>query len=139
MKNIRTIFYRRFLLSFFLMTLFLLVTGNPILVNETPLFPELPLGNLITWLGMISFCLVGISFIPSSSKYRYPQYVAFLLAILWLPVSALLTGNLRNEFTPNTLLNFEQWAILSSISVVLSFSTIVIYYLTTWFFSKKGN
>lgn len=123
----KILIYRTVLGLTILLGALLLLTGHPLLVAKTPYVSTLPLGNLITWLSFISISLLTLSFIPSPSSFRYPAIFALVLAILWMPGSAFITGNLQNIFTPSALISSKTWYILSSFSVILSLITLVAY------------
>lgn len=122
-------FYRIVLGSIILLAIYLLVIGHPVLVTGTPMIPNYKLGNLITWMALIAISLLGLSLIESSSKFRYPIWLSLFLAILWVPGSALITGNFNNEFSPDTIITFETWMYLSGISVLLTVASLISYYL----------
>lgn len=91
----------------FILASYLLITGSPILTISLSENPYFPLGNLTTWLGMIALPLTfyfGIKRLrePQTKTERYFTLVlkVFIgLAILWVPISYLLAGNLSNSFS----------------------------------------
>ena len=81
---------------------FLLVTGSPILEYNLISNPRIPLGNVLTWLGLMSWTLFFIWIIPSPGKFiNVILGAAFALSLFWPLVGYLLSGNLRNEFYAN--------------------------------------
>ncbi len=122
-------YYRIFLGSIIMLAFYLLVTGHQVLVAGTPLIPTYQLGNLITWIALIAISLLGLSLIETSSNFRYPIWLSLFLAVMWVPGSFMITGNFSNEFTPETIIAFETWIYLSSLSVILTFTTLISYYL----------
>lgn len=122
-------YYRIILGSFITVSAYLLVTGHSILVNGMPLIPEYQAGNLITWVALIAISLLGLSFVDNASKFRYPLWVSVFMAVMWVPGSFMITGNFNNEFSTGTVITFETWMYLSSLSVILTLTTLIFYYL----------
>ena len=95
-----------FCMALFMITIFLLVTGSPLLMVAVWDSPYLPLGNLITWAGLISFPLSIFYGTPSLRKPsgNIVKWLSawlkamIILSLLWFPLSALLAGNLSNSF-----------------------------------------
>jgi hypothetical protein len=94
-------------LAITLITIILLVTGSSILLISVDEKGNLPIGNLITWAGMIALpCAIyyGIdSFNSPQGKWQHflskLLKTIIILAILWVPVSFLLSGNLSFTFS----------------------------------------
>ena len=84
----------------------LLTTGSQILVASLSQNSNIPFGTFVTWLGMISLpsCMIfGINRIYHPLSKRDTNFsLAFrasgFLAILWLPVSYYLAGNISFSF-----------------------------------------
>jgi hypothetical protein len=94
-------------LVIFGLSLYLLVTGSSVLMLSLSGSKNIPLGTFTTWLGMIALPLI---FYFSSKGFREPQSktarvfalllkILIVLAILWVPISYLLAGNISNTFT----------------------------------------
>ena len=91
----------------FILALILLFTGSTVLEYAILKDPYLPIGTLITWLGMISLPYAiywGIKEIrqPSRKTTRLLSSVLkviLALAILWAPICYLLAGNLAFNFS----------------------------------------
>ena len=89
------------------LTFTLLITGSPILTSSTPGFDHIPLGTFITWAGMIALpysILFAIDWKkPTQSNFLKLLYrllqLTIILAILWVPISYLLSGNLSFSFS----------------------------------------
>ena len=88
-------------------SLYLLVTGSSILLLSLSDSSYIPLGTFTTWFGMIALPLL---FYFSIRGFREPQTtiekvfalllkILIILAVLWMPISYLLAGNLSNTFT----------------------------------------
>ena len=85
-------------------TIVLLVTGSSILTIAV--VENIPLGNFITWAGMISLPLsifLGINEFRNPSGYwskflSWTLKIIILLAVCWVPLSYLLSGNLSFSF-----------------------------------------
>lgn len=94
-------------LSITLSVVTLLVTGSSLLTVALDSDKSIPLGNLITWIGMISFPLTiywGIKeFRKPSIKFNSILSVflkiIIALGVLWVPISYLLAGNLSFTFS----------------------------------------
>lgn len=91
----------------FLVAAALLISGSPLLTKVLSNNPPIPWGTPITWLGLIAlptllFCSVEKLRKPESRLYNYLGFalkIFLLLAILWVPVSYLLSGNLSFSFS----------------------------------------
>ena len=90
-----------------LIILLLLVTGSDILTISMNDKNTLPLGTLITWVGIIS---LPVSIYWGSQEFRKPTnlfykclsvilLIFFVLAILWVPICYWLAGNFSFTFT----------------------------------------
>jgi hypothetical protein len=101
---------------------FLLVTGSPILEYNLIENPQIPLGNILTWLGLMSWTLFFIWIIPSPGKFiNVILGAAFALSLFWPLVGYLLSGNLRNEFYGND--GLAKLMVYSGIVVMLPLMT----------------
>ncbi len=89
------------------LSLYLLVTGSSVLLISLSDSSNIPLGTFITWLGMIALPFI---FYFSIRRFRLPQTrtekvfsqilkLFIALAVLWVPISYLLAGNISNTFT----------------------------------------
>ena len=103
-KN-KTYFYITLILT--ISVVILLITGSSLLTIALDSDKSIPFGTLITWTGMISLPLTiywGINDLrmPSSKLNSILSgllKVIIILAILWVPISYLLAGNLSFSFT----------------------------------------
>lgn len=120
---------------------YFLISGDPILVQ--PIFSnfDLPWGNYITWIGFIALpfsLLFGFESLrkpsnPSSRVLNKLLRLNILLALLWIPISYLLSGNLKNIFKDTgsfqgSLLASEIFWIYCGILVVLP----LLIYTSSW-------
>ena len=104
--NKRNIFFYS-ALTLTLSVIMLLVTGSSLLTMALDSKGTIPLGSLITWVGMISLPLSvywGVKELrkPSGKLSRFLSgvlKVIIALGILWLPISYILAGNLSFSFT----------------------------------------
>lgn len=86
---------------------FLLITGSKILNASTMGDARIPAGTWITWLGMISLPVAILSgnkglYTPGSKTNRFFSLalkVLISLAIMWVPICYLLSGNLSFTFS----------------------------------------
>lgn len=94
-------------LIIFGLSLYLLATGSSVLLISLSNSSYTPLGTFITGLGMIALPFV---FYFSIKGFRKPQSktekvfalllkILIALAVLWIPISYLLAGNISNTFT----------------------------------------
>lgn len=94
-------------LIIFAISLYLLVTGSSVLTLSLSDISYIPLGTFITWLGMIALPFI---FYFSIRGFHQPQTktgkvfalllkTLIFLAVLWIPISYLLAGNMSNTFT----------------------------------------
>ncbi len=93
-------------LCLFFLCAFLLVTASPALEYPLGENDTIPLGSFITWAGLIA---MPMSIYWGSVKFRTPEgtfykvlstclKVTILLALLWLPISYGLAGNMNFNF-----------------------------------------
>ncbi len=91
----------------FIVTLVLLITGSKLLLISLSSTQNIPSGTFITWLGLIALpasILLGVNrlYMPKTRLDRLFSKLLLLplvLAILWVPISYLLAGNLSNTFS----------------------------------------
>ncbi|WP_421773682.1 hypothetical protein [Gracilimonas sp.] len=127
----KMMYYRVGLTVFILLVSYLLITGHWLLETDTPIFSFLPLGNLLTWLALVSIQVLILSLIKKPSKMRYLIYPSLSFAILWVPLSVLLTGNFKNNFSSETPISFETWLLLTGCSILVSVMSLLSYYFLT--------
>ena len=139
-----------FSLTAVLITIFLLVTGSPILSKPLYNSSTIPFGTIITWVGIIA---LPLSIYWGNNNFRNPNTtfnkylgnflkVIILLTFLWVPISFLLAGNLSFSFTEKETFQGGQlamkwfWRITygTAISPIL---LIIIYWLSQLILSKK--
>ena len=116
---------------------FLLISGSPLLVKPLTENSSIPMGTFITWFGMIALPLsiyLGINKLQQAANKR-DQYFALLfkvlivLAVLWVPISYALAGNLSFTFSEKATFQGGQ----SAMKIFWSFNIfLVIAPLTLW-------
>ena len=90
-----------------LITITLLVTGSPLLTTALDKNDSIPLGTFITWVGLIALPLSvywGIKEFrnPTTKGFKFLSIIlktVIVMAILWVPVSYLLSGNISFSFS----------------------------------------
>lgn len=105
MKNLRIWFFVA--LTVLTISAVLLVTGSPLLIVGLDKNDTIPLGTFITWAGMISLPLsiyLGIAELrkPSGKLNKILSgmlKICIVGAILWVPVSYFLAGNISFTFS----------------------------------------
>lgn len=102
-------FYFFACLLIFILVLTLLMTGSSILTVPMYEGSSIPMGTPITWMGLIALPLtiyfgVGEFRNPKKRHKLFNQLLTFSvgLAVLWVPVSYLLAGNLSFSFSGAT-------------------------------------
>ncbi|MEO1049680.1 MAG: hypothetical protein AAFX87_03620 [Bacteroidota bacterium] len=101
-----------------LLTVFLLITGSPLLTKAVDKDNSIPLGTFITWAGLIA---LPLSIYWGIGRLRKPTgglnkllagmlKIVLALAILWVPLSYLLAGNLSFSFSEKELFQGGQLA-----------------------------
>ncbi|WP_421803799.1 hypothetical protein [Flagellimonas sp.] len=93
-------------LLIFILVLTLLMTGSSILTVPMYEGSSIPMGTPITWMGLIALPLtiyfgVGEFRNPKKRHKLFNQLLKFFvgLAVLWVPISYLLAGNLSFSFS----------------------------------------
>ena len=93
-------------LLIFILVLTLLMTGSSILTVPMYEGSSIPMGTPITWMGLIALPLTiyfGVGEIRNPKKRHklFNQLLKFFvgLAVLWVPISYLLAGNLSFSFS----------------------------------------
>ena len=148
MNRRKIYFYCALILT--LITFILLATGSSLLTMALDRDKSIPLGNLITWTGMISLPLSiywGVKELrkPTSKLNRILSRVLkmiIILGILWAPISYLLAGNLSFSFSEKESFQGGQAAMLwfwrlsygIGIGAIL---TLIIYWISLLFIEKK--
>ncbi|NER10782.1 hypothetical protein SAMN06265375_102237 [Muriicola jejuensis] len=139
-----------FFLSFgvFLLCLYLLFSASPALEYPLGKNDTIPLGSFITWAGLIA---LPMSFYWGSVKFRTPEgtlynvlstclKVTIFLALLWLPISYGLAGNMNFNFGQEPSFQGGQtamklfWGI--TYSLVLSSLILFILHIVLCFFRR---
>ena len=96
----------------FLIAAYLLLTTSSILSIYILEKPGLPIGTVITWLGIVSIHILVFfgsrkldrTSLISRRLIKPGLPVLFLLAILWIPIGFILSGNLAFNFRGQTFL-----------------------------------
>ncbi len=108
MKKPQVIFSLLFLIV--IVALYLLTTGSSILLEPIDLgLTRFPAGTLITWLGLIALpsCIYFGARRMREPESKFDQFVSkslrgiLIMALLWVPISYLLAGNLSFSFSGN--------------------------------------
>lgn len=97
-------------LTVFFLTLYLLISGSPVLTWPLDKNNSIPLGTFITWLGFISLPMaifLGVEKLrtPTGNFYRVLSNllkISLLFALLWVPLSYILAGNISFSFSEKT-------------------------------------
>lgn len=104
MKYRKTLLYISIII--FLISTTLLVTGSSLLTRPLGGNDGIPLGNITTWLGIISIPILILfshkSFYNSDTTFLSFSNVLkalILLSVFWLPICYLLAGNFNFSFT----------------------------------------
>ena len=108
------------LLAFVAFVLLSLFRGAPYL--ETDLPGGLPFGNLLTALGLCATAGASLALSLRGTKRRTVAAASLAAAVLWLPVSVLLAGNLQLNFGEG---RGAAWLAFSAAVVVGACSTLV--------------
>lgn len=149
MNKRRTWFYIS--LAIMLFTIVLLVTGSSILTIALDKHDSIPLGTFITWAGIISLPLTiywGIKEFrkPTRPFYKYLAVALksiMILAVLWVPISYLLSGNISFSFAEKDTFQGGQlamkwfWGI--SYGMALGPILLLIVYWLSLLFNRNHN
>lgn len=143
-------FWFIFFLTIAIISILLLLTGAPLLTMTIDPANALPLGNLITWAGLIS---LPAAIYRGVDELRAPAHdfhkllsvllrIVILTAICWAPLAYLLSGNLTFSFSDKNTLQGGQtafkwfWRLSYGIGIG-ALSIPVVYWLSKLFASKK--
>ncbi len=135
-----------------LVTLVLLMTGSPVLTISLNDSNTIPLGTFITWAGMISLPLAiywGVRPLrkPAGTVVRFISVllkISLILAILWVPISYLLAGNLSFSFSEKATFQGGQtamkwfWRYSYGIGIV-AVASLLAYWISLLFKPKKAK
>ncbi|WP_224484037.1 hypothetical protein [Robertkochia aurantiaca] len=136
-------------LSVTLLTLFLLATGSSLLTISLNDSGTIPLGTFITWAGMIGLSLTIYSGIrdlrePAAGIHKILALLlrfVLVLAILWVPLSYLLAGNLSFSFSQTTAFQGGQtaWKLFRYLSSIIGVGPLIIllFYGVSLIFKRK--
>ena len=100
----------------------LLIGGGERLL-EYPLPGGLPFGNALVPFGLVCGALAGCVYSRPGTLLRLLATVSFALAVFWLPVGLLLSGNLNLNFNGDQA--FLMWSRFNVISVGLVVATLL--------------
>ena len=128
----------------------LLVTGSSLLTIPLDNANTIPLGTFITWAGIVSFPMSiywGVRELRWPTK-RLNHFLAIflkliiLIAILWVPLSYLLAGNIAFTFSEKASFQGGQsamkWFWFLSYGVgIAPFMTILVYWISLLFKNKE--
>lgn len=153
MNRRKIYFFTSLSVTFF--TIFLLITGSSVLTIGLGPSNSVPLGNFITWAGMIS---LPFTIYWGVRNLRHPNgifnsflarllKIILILAILWAPISYLLAGNLNFSFSEKETFQGSQTAMkwfwglsygigIGAISTVLIYWTSLLFKKVITFFQK---
>lgn len=134
----------------FVFTLVLLLTGSSWLLISLSDTQNIPTGTFITWLGLIalpSMILLGKNrlYYPKNAidkLFNKLMITALILAILWVPVSYLLAGNISFSFTEKAEFQGGQdamrlfWIFTYGIPI-FSLGTFLLYSIFSFFRKKE--
>ena len=149
MNHQRTWFY--LVLAIMLFTIVLLATGSSILTIALDKHDSIPLGTFITWAGIISLPLtiyLGVKEFRKPSR-TFNKYLAnilkfmLVLAILWVPICYLLSGNISFSFSEKETFQGGQlamkwfWGI--SYGIALGPILLLIVYWLSILFNRNHN
>jgi len=131
---------------------FLLITGSSLLVKSISEDPYIPMGTIITWLGMIS---LPLSIYFGVGKLRNPSHlkdkitasvlkVLIVLATLWGPICYLLAGNFSFSFTEKAAFQGGQTAMklfwyFNYAVVVMPIALLILYGIFSLFRNKEQS
>lgn len=127
-------------------TIFLLITGSSVLTIGLGPSNSVPLGNIITWAGMISLPLsiyLGVRNLRRPSGILNTSLAGLLkiilaMAILWFPLSYMLAGNLSFSFSEKETFQGSQkamrwfWGFSYGIGIG-AISTVIMYWISLLF------
>ena len=148
MNRRKIYFYGALILT--LSVIILLATGSSLLTIALANDKSIPLGTLITWIGMISLPLTiywGVKELrkPSSKLNRILSgflKIIIISGILWVPISYLLAGNLSFTFSEKESFQGGQvamrwfWRLSYGIGIG-AILTLIIYWISLLFKKKK--
>ncbi len=113
-----------------------LIFGAPYL--DAKLVGGLPVGNVLTAIGMCAGSCAAIGLSTRGSALRSVSVMAFVLAAAWLPLSIALAGNLDLNFSgaQGDIWILCTLSILTSVLAALLWAVVLSGYNT---FIRKGN
>ena len=148
MNKRKIYFYSALVLT--LSVIILLAAGSSLLTIALDKDESIPVGTLMTWMGMISLPLTiywGIKELRKPSRElnrilsRFIKII-IILGILWVPISYLLAGNLSFSFSEKETFQGGQdamkwfWRLSYGIGIGAIF-TIIIYWISLIFRTNK--
>ena len=150
MNKRKIYFYTALILT--LSVIILLVTGSSLLTIALDRDKSIPLGTLITWIGMISLPLTiywGIKELrkPLSKLNRMLSgclKISIILGVLWVPISYYLAGNLSFTFSEKDTFQGGQdamkwfWRLSYGIGIG-AILPLIIYWISLLFIKDKTD
>lgn len=144
MKRRKVWFFASLIVAF--STIILLASGSSLLTISLNSSNSVPLGNIITWAGMISLPLsiyLGVRNLRRPSGILNTSLAGLLkiilaMAILWFPLSYMLAGNLSFSFSEKETFQGSQkamrwfWGFSYGIGIG-AISTVIMYWISLLF------
>lgn len=106
-----------------------LIGGADWLTATVPGLPGLPLGNLATWLGLVSLAWLALRMAGPGRLRGMAQWL-LALAGAWLPLGALIAGNWALSFRGNG--GFYVWAGATALLALTAVLTLLAVAFTWW-------
>lgn len=99
----------------------LLLFGGEILEQPVRLFFGFPVGNIISWFGLLSLSLLTKAG-PKTSLTRSLSDILITAALSWLPLGYYVTGNVEFTFSGSSL----GWELWISYSLLIGVSSLIL-------------
>ncbi len=110
--------------------LYLLITGSDLLETNISFLWNVPLGNILAYLALLSSTVLTLLLTSKITILFILAKIDLMLAILWLPVSILASGNVKLSFSSQSPLSSDYWYSFTATIVFINL-VIILWYGTS--------
>lgn len=104
---------------------FFLLSGFEFLLYPIQAIWNIPVGNLVTLIFMLSLSVLSRTLASQSMVLQTLSFSSLAISLTWLPLSIIFSGNVRHIFSSASLVPYHYWLGFSITPIALAFVVIV--------------
>lgn len=104
---------------------FCLLSGFEFLIYPVKPIWNIPVGNLVTLVLMLSLSVLSRLLAANSLALQSISFVSLAISLTWLPLSIVFSGNVRHIFSSASLVPYHYWMAFSIAPIVLALIVII--------------